>query len=82
MKNAHSSNPISALTTFRRAPLASVFLAMALVTASVPAGAQLDCSELCTWSSDCSTDCVDGELFTTCGGYGVCDPGPPPGFPE
>jgi len=56
--------------------VASILTALVM---PISAGAQIgDCSATCTWSSDCSLDCVDGSLLNTCGGYGVCDYPPPP----
>lgn len=53
--------------------LAFVLLVLGtLLPATARAQGDLDCSTFCTWQSDCSLDCTDGELFTTCGAYGVC----------
>ena len=53
----------------RRSCLISV---LALLLGAAGAAAIGDCSSTCTHQSDCSMDCVDGDLLNTCGGYGVC----------
>lgn len=61
-----------------------VFAALALVVAAAPASAQLGdhCSNVCTETTSCDTPCrtetgpeQPGEEWSTCGDWGVCDPG-------
>ena len=50
-----------------RRKLSFCTLLLMLLTTSY-ADAQIgNCADVCDWNIPCSTDCIDGSLFSTCG---------------
>ena len=58
--------------------LFALIFAIFAIFAAPGAEAQIGfCDDVCDWNTPCNTDCIDGSVFSTCGGYGVCYDPPP-----
>lgn len=57
--------------------IASCVLGLGFLIASQVSAQIGNCSDVCTYNTPCSTDCIDGIFISTCGGFGVCYDPPP-----
>jgi len=54
------------------APVGLLFAVTFLFAAPNASAINEPCDDVCTWPASCSTACLDGGAWSTCGDYGVC----------